>query len=195
MSSNQEQLLEFPTDLTVVSLVELGHPLLRRQAKRVTSFESSSACSNLMVEKLRQLEGAGLAANQLGIDLQIMIVEVRQTELFPDRPISPLYVMANPTIKQHSEESEEDWEGCLSVPGLLGLVPRFKSIEVEYNTADGASRTERFDGYVARVIQHEIDHLNGKVYLDRMTSMQSLTTRDNYLIQVRNGRSNSSTGK
>ena len=192
MSSNQKQLLEFPTDPAAVSLIELGHPLLRRQAKRVTSFEALPACCNLVVEKLRQLQGAGLAANQLGIDLQFMIVEVRQTELFPDRPTSPLYVMANPVVKWHGEESDEDWEGCFSVPRLLGLVPRFKSIQVEYNTTDGAHRIERFDGYVARVIQHEIDHLNGKVYLDRMTSMQSLSTRDNYLIQVRNKRGNDS---
>jgi peptide deformylase len=172
------------TETHVPKIVQVGDPLIRRAAQPVTAFAAVSDDCKLMIERLRQLQGAGLAANQIGIDKQILVVEVRKTELFPDRPESPLYVMLNASIIWHSQELIQDWEGCFSVPGLVGRVPRFSSIEVLYDTDGGERKQERFDGYVARVLQHEIDHLNGKLYLDRMLSMESLSTRQNYLRHV-----------
>lgn len=89
--------------------------------------------------------------------------------------------MINPAIVELSGTTETGWEGCFSVPGLMGLVPRAETISVQYTAADGIDVTEQYSGYVARVIQHEIDHLGGVEFVDRMTSMESLTTVTNYL--------------
>jgi peptide deformylase len=89
--------------------------------------------------------------------------------------------MINPVIVEQSETANTDWEGCFSVPGFMGLVPRAETITVQYISAGGADVTALYSGYVARVIQHEIDHLNGVEFVDRMTSMESLTTVTNYL--------------
>jgi len=163
------------------SLVTVGDPTLRQGAAVVTDYREISTLCDRLVDLLRELNGAGLAAPQIGVAARVIVVEVRKTDLFPNRPESPLYVMINPRIKQTSEEIEEGWEGCFSVPGLMGLVPRFKSILLEYSTADGTMKEESFDGYLARVIQHECDHLDGTIFLDRMTSMKSITTVANYV--------------
>jgi peptide deformylase len=134
-----------------------------------------------MVALLRELKGAGLAAPQVAWPAAAVVVEVRKTAVFPDRPESPLYVMVNPSIESASDEIEEDWEGCFSVPGLMGRVPRHQSVEVAYLDENGQEHEQRFSGYVARVVQHELDHLAGKVFLDRMTSMASITTVANWL--------------
>lgn len=134
-----------------------------------------------MTALLADLKGAGLAAPQIGVPLAVAVVEVRKTTLFPDRPESPLLWFVDPEVTLLGEETVEDWEGCFSVPGLMGLVPRSEHIEVIYRQLPGgASVTERFSGYLARVIQHEVDHLHGRIFLDRMTSMESLTTVENY---------------
>ena len=126
------------------------------------------------------MDGAGLAAPQIGEAVAAVVVEVRKTDLFPDRPESPLYQMANPKVISASEHTEPGWEGCFSVPGLMGIVYRPRQIEVTYQDAEGRDERGMFEGYLARVIQHEVDHLQGIVFLDRMTSMQSLTTTENY---------------
>lgn len=133
-----------------------------------------------MVAQLRALSGAGIAANQLGEPLAVVVVEVRKTDFFPDRPESPLYVMINPEILETSNDTEDDWEGCYSVPGLMGRVPRTSSVRVRYVTPEGESKDERFAGYLSRVIQHECDHLDGRLFLDRMHSMESVSTIENY---------------
>jgi peptide deformylase len=129
------------------------------------------------------LNGAGLAAPQIGASLKVVVVEVRKTDVFPDRPTSPLLQMINPVITKLAGETEDGWEGCFSVPGIMGLVPRSATVTVEYTTADGAHVSDTYSGYLARVIQHEIDHLEGIEFVDRMTSMESLATVKNYLEQ------------
>lgn len=162
-------------------IVTVGDPLLRKRAEVVEDFAQASLVSEKMVSLLRELKGAGLAAPQMGISIRIVVIEIRKTDLFPDRPESPLFVMINPTILEASEVTEEGWEGCFSVPGLMGKVPRHSSIQVSYTTPDGFERMEQFEGYLARVIQHEVDHLDGSVFLDRMRSMDTLTTVANYI--------------
>ena len=125
--------------------------------------------------------GAGLAAPQIAAPVKLIVVEVRKTDVFPDRPTSPLLQMINPVVVEQSGTTEIGWEGCFSVPGLMGLVPRAETITVGYTAVDGASVTEQYSGYLARVIQHEIDHLNGVEFVDRMTTMESLTTVTNYV--------------
>jgi peptide deformylase len=162
-------------------IVTVGDPALRRPVEPVDDVVAARAKLDEMVALLRELTGAGLAAPQVGWPAAAVVVEVRKTAVFPDRPESPLYVMVNPTIEFASDEIEEDWEGCFSVPGLMGRVPRHQSVEVAYLDENGERREERFSGYVARVVQHELDHLAGTIFLDRMTSMASITTVANWL--------------
>lgn len=161
-------------------IVTVGDPLLRKQSEAVKDIDQAKLLGERMVSLLRELKGAGLAAPQIGVSDRIVVVEVRKTDLFPDRPESPLYVMINPTIVETPGDVEEGWEGCFSVPGLMGQVPRHKSIIVRYTTPDGSEHQEIFSNYIARVIQHEYDHLEGRIFLDRMRSMSSLTTVANY---------------
>jgi peptide deformylase len=134
-----------------------------------------------MVERLRNLNGAGLAAPQIGASVRVVVIEVRKTDVFPDRPEHPLVQMINPAIVARSGAEVIDWEGCFSVPGLMGHVPRSGHVTVRYTTEDGIDTTTDFTGYAARVAQHEIDHLDGVEFVDRMRSMATLTTVQNYL--------------
>lgn len=161
-------------------IVTIGDPRLKSATRSVSTDEAADLLGQ-MVNRLRTLNGAGLAAPQVGASVRVVVVEVRKTDVFPDRPTSPLLQMVNPVITTSSDEVVDGWEGCFSVPGLMGQVPRHESITVEYADADGESRTESYSGYVARVIQHEVDHLDGIEFVDRMTSMASLTTVKNYL--------------
>jgi peptide deformylase len=162
-------------------IVTVGDPRLRRPAQPVTTPTAVEAVVDMMVAKLRELNGAGLAANQVGDETAIVVVEVRKTDVFPDRPESPLYIMINPKIVKVSDELVDEWEGCFSIPGLMGKVPRPRTVHVEYIEPTGEQRTETFDGYLARVVQHELSHLEGKDFLDYMTSMESVTTVENWL--------------
>ncbi len=162
-------------------VVTIGDPRLKTETEMIEDVRDVADLFVRMVNRLRELNGAGLAAPQIGALAKIIVVEVRRTDVFPDRPISPLLKMINPVIVRQSEVTEIGWEGCFSVPGLMGLVPRAETVSIKYTSTNGTDVTERYSGYVARVIQHEIDHLNGVEFVDRMTSMESLTTVANYL--------------
>ncbi len=162
-------------------VVTIGDPRLKAVTDPIDDVRDVAELLARMVDRLRELSGAGLAAPQIGASVRVIVVEVRQTDVFPDRPTSPLMQMINPVIVEQSGTTETGWEGCFSVPGFMGLVPRAETITVEYITAEGDDVTALYSGYVARVIQHEIDHLNGVEFVDRMTSMESLTTVTNYL--------------
>ena len=163
-----------------INIITVGNPILRQPAGYAENIGQVKPICDRMVEILRELKGAGLAAPQIGESIRIIVVEVRKNELFHDRPESPLYVMINPEVTHISDDKEEGWESCFSVPGLIGMVPRFKRIRVNYISTDGTQHNQAFDVYLARVIQHECDHLDGIIYLDRMGSMQSISTIDNW---------------
>ena len=162
-------------------VVTIGDPRLKAETDVIGDVRDVADLLARMVDRLRGLNGAGLAAPQMGVSGKVIVVEVRKTDVFPDRPTSPLLQMINPMIVEQSGTIETDWEGCFSVPGLMGLVPRAETITVQYSSAVGTDVAEQYSGYVARVIQHEIDHLDGVEFIDRMTSMESLTTVTNYL--------------
>ncbi|HEV3156525.1 MAG TPA: peptide deformylase [Candidatus Baltobacteraceae bacterium] len=166
------------------NIVTVGNPMLRQYATVIGDIGAGKRLADRMALLLRELKGAGLAAPQIGFSERVIVVEVRKTDVFPDRQESPLYAMINPSITEASEEVEEGWEGCFSVPGLMGQVSRHKSITVRYVSLDGFEHREIFNGYVARVIQHECDHLIGAIFLDRMKSMQSITTVANYMCSI-----------
>ncbi|MGH3873990.1 MAG: peptide deformylase [Pseudonocardiaceae bacterium] len=162
-------------------VVTIGDPRLKADTEAISNVDDVAELLARMVSRLRQLNGAGLAAPQIGAPVKVIVIEVRKTDVFPDRPVSPLLQMINPVIVEDSGKPETGWEGCFSVPGLMGRVPRAETIIVEYTSAEGVEVKQSYSGYVARVIQHEIDHLNGIEFVDRMTSLDSLTTVANYL--------------
>jgi peptide deformylase len=162
-------------------IVTIGDPRLKQKSEQVRDVAAAGDLLDRMVGRLRALNGAGLAAPQIGELVAAVVVEVRKTDVFPDRPESPLIVMVNPEVVEASEETDEDWEGCFSVPGLMGIVPRHRRITVRFTSPDGARHEETYEGYLARVIQHEVDHLDAIEFVDRMTSMRTLTSVRNYL--------------
>ena len=162
-------------------IVTIGDPSLREIAESVTDFDHAREVVDEMVELLRSLGGAGLAAPQIAYRLRIIVVEVRKTDLFPDRAESPLYTMVNPVVNSISGETNNDWEGCYSVPGIMGKVPRQLDINVTYNTPDKEEVTEDFTGYLARVILHECDHLDGVTFLDRIDDTRTISTVSNWM--------------
>lgn len=162
------------------SIVLIGEPGLRRPSVPIPDAATARTVADRLLSVFRELKGAGLAAPQIGINMRAFLVEIRRTETFPDRPETPLYVVINPEIMSLDGPIEEGWEGCFSVPELMGRVPRHHRLRLRYTDLDGATCEETFEGYVARVFQHEYDHLDGVLFVDRMTSLESLTTDDNY---------------
>ena len=128
-----------------------------------------------MIETMKEYDGVGLAADQVHESKQVVVLEVADNPRYPQKPKVALTVLVNPKITPLSDETEEDWEGCLSIPDLRGRVPRYKSIRVQALDRNGAELDFIADDFHARVIQHEFDHLNGKVYLDRMRDLSTLT--------------------
>jgi len=165
--------------MAILKIAQLGHPILRRQAEPVTRNELESGNLEQLMEDLsetmRDGDGVGIAAPQVHIPKRIIVVEVKSNDKHPDRQPVPLTVMVNPEVISHSEEQEEGWEACLSIPGLKGQVPRWKSLEVIGEDRQGRPMQFEASGFFARVIQHEMDHLDGVVYLDRMPDLSTLT--------------------
>jgi peptide deformylase len=165
--------------MSILKVARLGHPVLRKVTEQVPQPELQSLAMQKfiddMIETMNEYEGVGLAADQVHESKQIAVLEVADNPRYPQKPRVPLTVLVNPKITPLSEEMEEDWEGCLSVPDLRGLVPRHKSIHVQAWDRTGNELDFVANDFHARVIQHEFDHLNGKVYLDRMRDFSTLT--------------------
>ncbi len=156
-------------------MVRLGHPVLRRVAEPVPEeWLDTGRLHNLAADLIRTMmeqEGVGLAAPQVAEPLRLFAYWLPGSE---DQPEVAPTVIVNPEVRPVGDETEEGWEGCLSIPGLRGLVPRFVRIKVKGRGVDGSPVSLTADGFHARVIQHEYDHLDGIVYLDRMTDTRSL---------------------
>src|SRR6185369_13710523 len=131
-----------------------------------------------MFETMAAARGAGLAAPQIGEDLQVVIFGFDHNERYPDAPAVPQTVLINPMITPLSDEMEEAWEGCLSVPGLRGVVPRFKSLRYRGHDVEGRSIDRTVHGFHARVVQHEVDHLDGILYPMRLRDLRNLGYED-----------------
>ena len=165
--------------MSILKVARLGHPILRKLAEPVSERELRSDATRQfisdMVETMKEYDGVGLAADQVHVSKQIAVLEVADNPRYPEKPAVPLTVLINPIITPLDEELEEDWEGCLSIPDMRGKVPRYKSIRVQTLDRTGALAEFIATGFHARVIQHEWDHLNGKVYLDRMADLSTLS--------------------
>ena len=165
--------------MSILKVARLGHPVLRKISLEVRPSEiNSSEYQRLiddMILTMKEYDGVGLAASQVHESLQIAVLEVADNPRYPNKPQIPLTVLINPKITPLTEKTEEDWEGCLSISELRGKVPRFKQIKISAQDRDGNDLNFVASGFHARVIQHEWDHLQGKVYLDRMKDLSTLT--------------------
>jgi peptide deformylase len=162
-------------------IVEIGNPVLRERARELTPDElRSEGLQRLiddMIETMRAANGAGLAANQVAETVRVAVVEVREgNPRYPYKPPIPLTVIVNPVIEPLDDEIEQINEGCLSVPNLRGEVPRHLNIRLRYLDREGDEHEEVRRGLTAGTFQHELDHLDGVLFVDRVTDPRTLTT-------------------
>jgi len=164
-------------------IAQLGQPVLRRVAEKITdpAEPAVQALIDDLLATVVEVNGVGIAAPQVFAPLALFIVASRPNARYPLAPKMTPAVMINPEIIWRSDESDKGWEGCLSIPGLRGLVPRQQRIGVRYLNRAGELREEEFDGFLARIFQHEFDHVRGMVFIDRVESTLELVTEKEYL--------------
>jgi peptide deformylase len=161
--------------MTVREILKMGDPRLLRQAEPVKQFGTVELLDLIvdMFDTMYAANGAGLAAPQIGVNLQLVIFGFKQNPRYPDAAPVPETVLINPVLKPLSEETKEDWEGCLSVPGLRGMVPRWDRLHYEGFDQHGNQISRDADGFHARVVQHECDHLAGILYPMRIKNFSN----------------------
>ena len=164
--------------MAVLKVARLGHPVIRTPAEAVPKETITSSSMQRfiddMIETMHEHDGVGLAAPQVHVSKQVAVIEVKDNRRYPGEGPIPLTVLINPRILSASKKQLEDWEGCLSVNEFRGKVPRAESLEVEAYNRKGEKVKLTAHGFFARVIQHECDHLAGKVFLDRMPNLSTL---------------------
>jgi peptide deformylase len=164
-------------------IIQMGNKLLRRKSVPVTDLSDPNLAQLLedMLDTLKDSGGVGIAAPQIGESVRLVIIASQSNDRYPDAPPMIPQPMVNPIIEWAGPEIEKDWEGCLSIPGLRGIVPRKAHIRVRYRTLpQGKEVVEEFEGFVARIVQHEVDHLDGKLFIDRVRSTRELATEQEY---------------
>jgi len=166
----------------ILQIFQLGNPILRQQAQSIHDVhdERIQKLIDDLINTAVAQNGVGIAAPQVAQSYCLFIVASRPTLRYPNAPSMPATAMINPRIIGHSTEVVKDWEGCLSVPGIRGLVPRYQTIEVEYTTRDGKLEKQELTDFVARIFQHESDHLDGMVFLDRLETTKDIITEQEY---------------
>ena len=166
--------------MTVREILRMGDPRLLRVAELVDRFDTPAL--HALIQDLRDImaaaNGAGLAAPQIGANLQVVIFGVGHNPRYPDAEQVPFTILINPTLYQLDEEMEDGWEGCLSVPGMRGMVPRFKRLRYTSFDPQGNPIERTVEDFHARVVQHECDHLYGVLYPMRMKDMRQFGFTD-----------------
>jgi peptide deformylase len=167
----------------VLPITQLGRPVLRKKAKPVARPRSPQIQKLIkeMIKAMRKARGVGIAAPQVGVSLRTFIVAPQSNRRYPKAPNLPPVAMINPRLIAHSKAMTTDWEGCLSVPGIRGRVPRFNQVRIRFQSDSGELREAILSGFVARIFQHELDHIDGKVFLDRVKDTRTLVTEKEYL--------------
>lgn len=155
--------------MSLKNILKIGNSFLEKSIQNVTIFDSVLLKTiDDMIETMRFYHGVGLAANQIGINQRIIILEVNHNPRYPDKVAIPLMVLINPKIKVIGNQMETDLEGCLSVPDYRGDVSRYKIIKYQAVDESGKQFSGIADGFLARIIQHEVDHLDGILFPQRM---------------------------
>jgi peptide deformylase len=161
-------------------IAQIGHPVLRQQARRLTREELASPATQAliddMIETMRDAQGAGLAAIQVYEPVHIAVIEVTQNQRYPYKPPIPLTVLVNAELEPVGEERFDNYEGCLSVPNLRGLVPRHTQVRCRAWDRHGNPVDRVVKGLEACTYQHEVDHLHGTLFVDRVVDRQSFST-------------------
>ncbi|MDR3413070.1 MAG: peptide deformylase [Formivibrio sp.] len=166
--------------MTVRTILKMGEPLLLAQAAPVETFDTPELHALIadMLETMTANDGVGIAAPQIGVSLQVVVFGFEENERYPEAPAVPRTILINPVITPLTDEMEEGWEGCLSVPGLRGSVPRFTRLHYQGFDAYGQPIDRIAEGFHARVVQHECDHLLGVLYPQRIDDMRKFGYTD-----------------
>ena len=166
----------------ISEIAQLDATVLRLPAQAVTDAQSAEIQQIIetLQDTLATTQGVGLAAPQISVSKRIIIIASRPTPRYPSAPLMEPTVMINPSFDTLSDSRETDWEGCLSIPGIRALVPRYKEILINYTNQQGILVEDKLEGFVARVFQHEFDHLEGKVYLDRVEDNSDIFAESEY---------------
>lgn len=175
----------------VLTITQLGNPILQQKAAAIDHLLDPD-CQDLidsLITTVQASHGVGIAAPQVSQSLRLFIVASHPNSRYPQAPIMPATAMINPQILLFSEERVKGWEGCLSVPDLRGWVPRHQWIEVEYLDRHGHRIRQILTDFVARIFQHEYDHLEGLVFLDRLESSSDLYSEQEYQKIISQGNS------
>jgi peptide deformylase len=166
--------------VSIRKIATIGHPVLRQRAREVGSDELRSADMQRfiddLVETMRDANGAGLAANQVYEPVRVCAIEVKDNPRYPYKPEIPLTVLINPTLEPLGTEVFENYEGCLSVPNLRGVVERFTMVRLRALDRNGEPIDREVRGLSAGTFQHEVDHLDGRIFVDRVKDTRTLTT-------------------
>ena len=166
----------------LLQISQLGNEILRKVAQPVTEIHDNGIQELIddMIATLEEAGGVGIAAPQVYQSVRVIVIASKPSPTRPNVPDMPPLPLINPIVTAASETMEIDWEGCLSVPGLRAPVPRHTWVEVKHHDREGKELSARFEGFVARIFQHEHDHLEGIVYLDRIQSVKDIYTEKEY---------------
>jgi len=165
--------------MAVRPVLKMGEPLLRQVALPVSRFDAQLAALVAdMDDTMRYLSGAGIAAPQIGVGARVVIFELQDNPRYPHISPVPYTVLVNPTLTALTQEESEGWEGCLSVPGMRGLVPRITRVRYQGFDLNGAPIDRTVEGFHARVVQHEVDHLDGILFPQRVRDLRHFGFED-----------------
>lgn len=166
--------------MPVRPVLKMGHPLLMQVAAPVARLDSRELADLVadLDDTMRAMNGAGLAAPQIGVSLRVVVFEVQRNPRYPQAEAVPYTVLVNPELTPLGDEMEDGWEGCLSVPGLRGRVPRYRHLRYRGYDAQGFPVDRTVSGFHARVVQHEVDHLDGILYPMRLRDLRDLGFED-----------------
>jgi peptide deformylase len=173
--------------MSILKVARIGHPVVRARAADVPAGGLGAADTQRliddMIETMHEYDGVGLAAPQVHVGLRLAVIEVSEEDERAEGGV-PLTILVNPVVRALSEKTADGWEGCLSIPGLRGKVPRLRRLELRALDRKGKPYRLEASGFFARVIQHECDHLDGSVYLDRMKDARSLSFIEEWDVHV-----------
>ncbi|PLZ95261.1 peptide deformylase [Fischerella thermalis CCMEE 5268] len=163
-------------------IIQLGNSILRQKATEVEDIQDETIQKLIddLMATVTEANGVGIAAPQVAQSYRVMIIASRPNPRYPHAPHMEPTAMINPCIIAHSSTMIKDWEGCLSIPGIRGLVPRYEAIEIEYTDRNGKIQRQLLTNFVARIFQHEYDHFDGIVFLDRLESNLDIVTDHEY---------------
>jgi peptide deformylase len=174
--------------MIIPSIAQVGAPILRSRAQTVEQISDPKITEliDCLINTAIAYRGVGIAAPQINQPYRLVIIASHPSDRYPQAPTLPPTAMINPCLLSHGEQIVKDWEGCLSVPNTRGLVPRYQQIEVEYTCITGEVKQEILTDFVARIFQHELDHLEGIIFTDRIENSSDLYTEAEYRQMIKN---------